>query len=146
MPKARLDSSKYGILGRMIIVHADEDDLGLGGLDAQGRVIDQKVHAESLKNRKCRKACGLWSHRISRTTKKNDKSIKYQADTNKSMSFNSTPVLITAVAITAYSTYRGFKVLMDKSQPRIKILPWIGLSIFGFAVAKSVEISEALSS
>ena len=49
LPKARLDSSKYGILGRMIIVHADEDDLGLGGLDAQGRVIDQKVHAESLK-------------------------------------------------------------------------------------------------
>lgn len=27
----RLDSSKYGILGRMIIVHADRDDLGKGG-------------------------------------------------------------------------------------------------------------------
>jgi Cu-Zn family superoxide dismutase len=27
----RLDSSKYGILGRMIIVHADQDDLGKGG-------------------------------------------------------------------------------------------------------------------
>ena len=62
------------------------------------------------------------------------------------MSFNSTPVLITAVAITAYSTYRGFKGLMDKSQPVIKALPWIGLSFFGVAVLKSLEISEALSS
>ena len=146
LPKARLDSSKYGILGRMIIVHADEDDLGLGGLDSQGRVIDQKVHAESLKtgNAGKRVACGVIG--LAEPPKKNDKTIKYQADTNTSMSFNSTPVLITAVAITAYSTYRGFKVLMDKSQPVIKALPWIGLGFFGVAVFKSVEISEALSS
>ncbi|MGI9556160.1 MAG: superoxide dismutase family protein [Cyanophyceae cyanobacterium] len=31
LPKAKLDSSKYGVLGRMMIVHADEDDLGQGG-------------------------------------------------------------------------------------------------------------------
>lgn len=142
LPKARLDSSKYGILGRMIIVHADEDDLGLGGLDAQGRVIDPKVHAESLKtgNAGKRVACGVIG--LAEPPKKNVK--KFQAE--NTMSFNSTPVLITAVAITAYSTYRGFKVLMDKSQPVIKALPWIGLSFFGVAVLKSLEISEALSS
>ena len=142
LPKARLDSSKYGILGRMIIVHADEDDLGLGGLDAQGRVIDQKVHAESLKtgNAGKRVACGVIG--LAEPPKKNVK--KFQGENN--MRFNSTPVLITAVAITAYSTYRGFKVLLDKSQPVIKALPWIGLGFFGVAVLKSVEISEALSS
>jgi len=31
LPDGRLDSSKYGILGRMIIIHADRDDLGKGG-------------------------------------------------------------------------------------------------------------------
>ena len=31
LPEAKLDSSKYGVLGRMVIVHADEDDLGTGG-------------------------------------------------------------------------------------------------------------------
>jgi Cu-Zn family superoxide dismutase len=31
LPQAKLDSSKYGVLGRMVIVHADEDDLGTGG-------------------------------------------------------------------------------------------------------------------
>ena len=31
LPEAKLDSSKYGVLGRMVIVHADEDDLGKGG-------------------------------------------------------------------------------------------------------------------
>lgn len=31
LPQAKLDSSKYGVLGRMVIVHADEDDLGQGG-------------------------------------------------------------------------------------------------------------------
>ena len=142
LPKARLDSSKYGILGRMIIVHADEDDLGLGGLDAQGRVIDQKVHAESLKtgNAGKRVACGVIG--LAEPPKKNVK--KFQSESN--MSFNSTPVLITAIAITAYSSYRGIKVLMDKSQPVIKALPWIGLGFFSIGVLKSIEISEALSS
>ena len=31
LPDGRLDGSKYSILGRMIIVHADRDDLGKGG-------------------------------------------------------------------------------------------------------------------
>jgi len=31
LPNGRLDTSRYGILGRMIIVHADRDDLGMGG-------------------------------------------------------------------------------------------------------------------
>jgi Cu-Zn family superoxide dismutase len=49
LPKAKLDSSKYGILGRMMIVHADPDDLGKGG------------DAESLKtgNAGKRLACGV---------------------------------------------------------------------------------------
>ena len=142
LPKARLDSSKYGILGRMIIVHADEDDLGLGGLDAQGRVIDQKVHAESLKtgNAGKRVACGVIG--LAEPPKKNVK--KFQAESN--MSFNSTPVLITAIAITAYSTYRGIKVLMDKSQPIKKAIPWAVVCVFCVGVAKSVEMSEALTS
>ncbi len=31
LANAKLDTSRYGILGRMIIVHADRDDLGMGG-------------------------------------------------------------------------------------------------------------------
>ena len=87
--------------------------------------------------------CNPWGGSgIDLLPKKNVK--KFQAESN--MSFNSTPVLITAIAITAYSTYRGIKVLMDKSQPVIKVLPWIGLSFFGVAVLKSLGIGEALSS
>tara|TARA_B100001778_G_scaffold114709_1_gene94056 strand:- start:638 stop:1249 length:612 start_codon:yes stop_codon:yes gene_type:complete len=49
------------IVGRMIIVHADRDDLGLGGLDKDGKVIDEKVHQESLKtgNAGKRLGCGV---------------------------------------------------------------------------------------
>ena len=45
----------------MIIVHADPDDLGKGGLNAEGEVIDEKVHEESLKtgNAGKRVACGV---------------------------------------------------------------------------------------
>ena len=49
------------IVGRMIIVHQDRDDLGLGGLDANGKVVNEKVHQESLKtgNAGKRMACGV---------------------------------------------------------------------------------------
>ena len=49
------------IVGRMIIVHQDRDDLGLGGLNPAGEVVDEKVHAESLKtgNAGKRMACGV---------------------------------------------------------------------------------------
>ena len=49
------------IVGRMIIVHQDRDDLGLGGLDASGKVVDEKIRAESLKtgNAGKRVGCGV---------------------------------------------------------------------------------------
>jgi len=52
---------KNCIIGRMIIVHADRDDLGLGGLDENGKVVDKEVHEESLKtgNAGKRIACGV---------------------------------------------------------------------------------------
>ena len=52
---------RNGIVGRMIIVHADPDDLGKGGLNQEGEVIDEKVHEESLKtgNAGKRVACGV---------------------------------------------------------------------------------------
>ena len=54
-------TGKYGILGRSVVVHADEDDLGLGGLDESGNIIDEKVRDESLKtgNAGKRIACGV---------------------------------------------------------------------------------------
>ena len=54
-------TGKYGILGRSVVVHADEDDLGLGGLDEFGNIIDEKVRDESLKtgNAGKRIACGV---------------------------------------------------------------------------------------
>ena len=54
-------TGKYGILGRSVVVHADEDDLGLGGLDEFGNVVDEKVRDESLKtgNAGKRIACGV---------------------------------------------------------------------------------------
>ena len=54
-------TGKYGILGRSVVIHADEDDLGLGGLDEFGNVVDEKVREESLKtgNAGKRIACGV---------------------------------------------------------------------------------------
>jgi Cu-Zn family superoxide dismutase len=57
-----LDMGKRNcIIGRMIIVHADPDDLGKGGLNQEGEVIDEAVHEESLKtgNAGKRIACGV---------------------------------------------------------------------------------------
>lgn len=49
------------ILGRMIIVHEDRDDLGLGGLNDKGEVVDEEIHQESLKtgNAGKRLGCGV---------------------------------------------------------------------------------------
>ena len=49
------------ILGRTVVIHEKEDDLGLGGLDDHGTVINRKVHKESLKtgNAGGRMACAI---------------------------------------------------------------------------------------
>ena len=52
---------KYSIIGRSVILHDKEDDLGKGGLDENGNVIDEKVRKESLitGNAGKRIACGV---------------------------------------------------------------------------------------
>ena len=52
---------KYSILGRSVVVHEKEDDLGLGGLDKNGNVINKEITEESLKtgNAGKRIACGV---------------------------------------------------------------------------------------
>ena len=49
------------IIGRSVVIHEDEDDLGIGGLDNNGNVIDKKIHIESKKtgNAGKRIACGV---------------------------------------------------------------------------------------
>ena len=44
-----------------MVIHDKEDDLGLGGLDEEGNIIDKKIHKESLKtgNAGKRIACGI---------------------------------------------------------------------------------------
>ena len=52
---------KCNIVGRSVVVHEDEDDLGLGGVDESGHIYDHKLHQESLKtgNAGSRIACGV---------------------------------------------------------------------------------------
>ena len=52
---------KNNILGRSIVIHQDKDDLGRGGLNREGKVINAAVHQESLKtgNAGARIACGV---------------------------------------------------------------------------------------
>ncbi len=54
-------NGKYNIIGRSVVIHENEDDLGLGGLDENGDIIDKKLHKESLKtgNAGKRIACGI---------------------------------------------------------------------------------------
>ena len=54
-------NGKYGILGRSVVIHDKEDDLGRGGIDKNNNVIDEEVHKESLKtgNAGKRIACGV---------------------------------------------------------------------------------------
>ena len=52
---------KCNIIGRSVVVHNLPDDLGRGGLDNNGNIIDKKKHNESLKtgNAGKRIACGV---------------------------------------------------------------------------------------
>lgn len=54
-------NGKYNIIGRSVVIHEKEDDLGLGGLDINGKIIDKKLNTESLKtgNAGKRIACGI---------------------------------------------------------------------------------------
>ena len=58
-------SGKYNIIGRSVVIHEDMDDLGIGGLDKNGNIIDKKTYIESTKtgNAGKRIACGVigWS-------------------------------------------------------------------------------------
>ena len=52
---------KHSIIGRAVVIHEDEDDLGKGGIDNNDIIIDPKVYEESLKtgNAGKRIACGV---------------------------------------------------------------------------------------
>ena len=52
---------EFNIIGRSVVIHADKDDLGIGGLDEQGKIKDMDIHEESLKtgNAGKRVACGV---------------------------------------------------------------------------------------
>ena len=52
---------KCNIIGRSVVIHDKSDDLGLGGLDEFGNIIDENIHNESLKtgNAGKRIACGV---------------------------------------------------------------------------------------
>lgn len=52
---------KYSIIGRSVVIHDDEDDLGIGGLNEYGEIEDEKIHKESTKtgNAGKRIACGV---------------------------------------------------------------------------------------
>ena len=49
------------IIGRSVVIHEGKDDLGLGGLDKYGNVIDEKAREESLKTGSAgkRMACAI---------------------------------------------------------------------------------------
>ena len=52
---------KYSIIGRSVVIHKNRDDLGRGGLDKLGNIINEEVHNESLKtgNAGSRIDCGV---------------------------------------------------------------------------------------
>ena len=52
---------EQSIIGRSVVIHAGVDDLGLGGLNNQGEIVNYKVHEDSLKtgNAGSRMACAI---------------------------------------------------------------------------------------
>ena len=54
-------SGKNSIIGRCVVIHEKADDLGKGGLDSKGNIINKKIYSESLKtgNAGSRIACGV---------------------------------------------------------------------------------------
>jgi len=54
-------SGKCNIIGRSVVIHEDKDDLGIGGLNEQGQIINKKIYNESIKtgNAGKRVACGV---------------------------------------------------------------------------------------
>ena len=54
-------SGKCNIVGRSVVIHEKEDDLGIGGLNYLGEIYDEKIHNESIKtgNAGNRIACGV---------------------------------------------------------------------------------------
>ena len=52
---------KNSIIGRCVVIHQDEDDLGKGGLDTDGNIVNLEVYQESIKtgNAGKRIACGV---------------------------------------------------------------------------------------
>ena len=52
---------KHSIIGRSVVIHEHPDDLGKGGLDANGTIINKNVYKESKKtgNAGSRIACGV---------------------------------------------------------------------------------------
>jgi Cu-Zn family superoxide dismutase len=52
---------KCNIIGRSVVIHENCDDLGLGGLDDDGNIINKKKYKESIKtgNAGKRIACGV---------------------------------------------------------------------------------------
>ena len=51
----------YSIIGRCVVIHQNEDDLGKGGLDENGNIINKKKYNESITtgNAGKRIACGV---------------------------------------------------------------------------------------
>ena len=50
---------KHSIIGRSVVIHDKPDDLGKGGMDNHGHVINKKIHDESLKTGNAGSRIGL---------------------------------------------------------------------------------------
>jgi len=52
---------KYSVIGRSFVIHEDKDDLGKGGVNKKGKIINEKIYKESIENGNSGKriACGV---------------------------------------------------------------------------------------